>query len=63
MLNSRARTVKTSDVPLHTRNVSGGIPVRNVVMDGDSNEDFETAVRLAKQKEQEQLESESPHIK
>ena len=60
MLNSRNRTVKTSDVPLHTRNVSGGLPVRNVIIDSNSLEAFEMKIKMDKQEEQEQMEVKAP---
>jgi hypothetical protein len=60
MLNSRSRTVKTSDIPLHTRNVSGSLPVRSVIINSDSLEAFEMKIKMDKQKEQEQMEVKAP---
>jgi len=59
MLNSRSRTVKKSEVPLHTRNVLG-LSVRSVIIDSDSLEAFEMKIKMNKQEEQEQMEMKAP---
>ena len=51
MLNSRSRTNKISDIPLHKRNGSG-LPVRSVIINSDSLEAFEMKIKIDKQKEQ-----------